>query len=162
MTAARWRPRLAATLNVIADASPAFADEWWIIGSAAAALAGAEIADVRDVDLLLSERDAEALLSRWQDAPKLAVRPSDDFRSAVFARFGHARLPIEVMGGFEMRVRDQWRAVKPLSRIRHGDVYAPSAAEQIVLYQAMNRLKDAARIRALTALAAFKSPPQCQ
>ena len=57
----RWRPRLAETLGLIAAAAPAFTDEWWIIGSAAAALAGADIAEVRDVDLLLSERDATAL-----------------------------------------------------------------------------------------------------
>lgn len=151
MTAVRWRPRLAATLSVIADAAPDFADEWWVIGSAAAALAGAEVADVRDVDLLLSERDAKALLLRWKDAPRHIIEPSEIFRSATFARFGNAPLPIEALGGFEMRVRDQWRAVRPLTRIRHGDMFAPSIAEQIALYEAMNRKKDLARIAALSA-----------
>lgn len=157
MTATRWRPRLAATLTLIAEAAPDFVDEWWIIGSAAAALAGAQVADVRDVDLLLSERDARDLLQRWKDKPTLAVTPSAAFRSAVFARFAHAPLPIEMMGGFEMQVRDQWRAVRPLTRVRHGDLYAPSLAEQVALFEAMGRKKDVARIGALLALAAHNS-----
>lgn len=151
MTAARWRPRLAGALQAIAAEAPAFDDEWWVIGSAAAALAGAEIALVRDVDLLLSERDARALLARWSDRRREPVEPSAQFRSAVFARFTDAPLAIEAFGGFEMRVRAGWRKVAPLTRIARGPVFTPSVAEQIALLEAMARDKDAARLAALRA-----------
>ncbi len=151
MTNARWRPRLAQTLAIIAAAAPAFDDEWWIIGSAAAALAGADIADVRDVDLLLSERDAQALIARWAQMPTEAVAPTDQFRSSAFARYTHTPLAIEAMGGFEMRVRGVWRRVWPLTREAMGGVFTPSVAEQIALLEAMRRDKDKARIAALRA-----------
>ena len=148
---ARWRPRLAATIDLIAAAAPHFRDEWWIIGSAAAALAGADIADVRDVDLLLSEGDATALLARWTHAANAPPDRSDRFRSAVFARFGHGPLAIEAFGGFEMRVRGAWRPVTPLTRVARGTVFTPSIAEQIALLEAMGRDKDSIRIEALRA-----------
>lgn len=147
----RWRPRLAETLALVAAAAGDFSDDWWIIGSAAAALAGADIAEVGDVDLLLSERDARALLARWSAAPKAPPPPSDRFRSAVFARFEHGPLAIEAFGGFEMRVRGRWRAVEPMTRRHVGDVFTPSIAEQIVLLEAMGRDKDRPRIAALAA-----------
>lgn len=151
MTAARWRPRLAETLWIIASAAPEFRDEWWIIGSAAAALAGAEIAEVRDVDVLLSARDARGLLKRWALAPKFAAAASGQFRSAVFARFEQAPLAIEAMGEFEMRVQGEWRRVWPSTREARGGVFTPSVAEQIALLKAMGREKDLPRIEALRA-----------
>lgn len=151
MTNARWRPRLAETLSAIAGAARGFEDEWWIVGSAAAALAGADVADVRDVDLLLSARDAKALLARWSDRPATRIAPNDQFRSEVFAKFTHAPLAIDAMGGFSMRVRGAWREVRPLTREARGGVFTPSVAEQIALLEAMGRDKDRARIAALRA-----------
>ncbi len=151
MTAGRWRPRLADTLDAIAAAAADFQDEWWIIGSAAAALAGAEIVDVRDVDLLLSEDDARNLAARWSKHIEAAPPPSDRFRSAAFARFGHAPLAIEAFGGFEMYVRGSWREIRPLTRLARGAVFTPSVAEQISLLEAMDRDKDRIRIAALRA-----------
>ncbi len=149
MTAARWRPRLAQTLTRIAGIADQFTDDWWIIGSAAAALSGAEIATVNDVDLLLGEADARRLLDLWAgEAPRPAA-PDAQFRSAVFARFEMFPLPIEAFGGFEMRVRGRWRAISPLTRIAQGPVFTPSVAEQIVFLETMDRAKDAPRIAAL-------------
>lgn len=149
MTTARWRPPLAETLSIIAGAAAAFDDEWWIIGSAAAVLAGAEIAEVRDVDLLLSEGDADRLFARWSSRPRSNAARSEQFRSAAFARFEHGPLPIEAMAGFEMRVRGRWRPVWPLTREARAAVFMPSVAEQIAILQAMDREKDRARIEAL-------------
>ncbi|HNR76307.1 MAG TPA: hypothetical protein PKM48_04205 [Parvularculaceae bacterium] len=150
--AARWRPRLAETLEKIAEAAAQFDDEWWVIGSAAAALVGAEILEARDVDLLLSARDARALVKRWADAAATPPAPSDRFRSAVFARFDCAPLPIEAFGGFEMKLRGDWREVRPLTRVAHGKIFTPSIAEQIALLEAMGREKDRPRVEALRAL----------
>jgi len=151
MTNARWRPRLAETLREIASVAPALEGEWWIIGSAAAALAGADILEVRDVDLLLSERDARTLRACWSTKETERVPADDRFRSSVFARFIGAPLPIEAFGGFEMRLRGDWRPVLPLTRERRGAVFTPSIAEQIALLEAMDRDKDRARIAALKA-----------
>jgi hypothetical protein len=152
MNAARWRPRLAQTLALVAEASGGFEDDWWIIGSAAAALSGADLSIVRDVDLLLSEKDARRLLDLWAAAASAGAAPDPKFRSAVFARFEDAPLPIEAFGGFEMLVRDRWRGVIPLTREARGDVFAPSVAEQIALLEAMGREKDNVRIAALRRL----------
>jgi hypothetical protein len=151
MTNARWRPRLAETLAIIEREAAAFNDEWRILGSAAAALVGADVPDVRDVDLLLSARDAGALRARWSAEPTEAVPPSDQFRSEIFARFTHTPLAIEAFGGFSMRVRGRWREIMPLTRVEIGGVFAPSVAEQIALLEAMGRDKDRARIAALKA-----------
>ncbi len=151
MTAARWRPRLAQTLTRIAAVSGQFTDDWWIIGSAAAALSGAEVAIVRDVDLLLSEADARRLLDLWAGKPHKNATPGAQFRSAVFARYEAPPLPIEAFGNFEINIRGQWRAIAPLTREARGAVFTPSVAEQIALLQAMGRPKDDARIAALTA-----------
>ncbi len=152
MSAARWRPRLAETLARIAEVSGAFKDDWWIIGSAAAALSGAAVAVVRDVDLLLSENDARGLLDMWKGAPSRGPAPDPQFRSSVFARFEDAPLLIEAFGGFEMKIRGRWRAVAPLTREAHGGVFTPSIAEQIALLEAMGRDKDGARAAALRRL----------
>lgn len=150
--AARWRPRLAATLEIIAAEAARLTDEWWIIGSAAAALSGAEIADVRDVDLLLGEGDARALLERWASVRNVPTDPDQKFHSAIFARFEHGPLPIEAFGGFEMKIRSRWRKVTPLTRVTRGAVFTPSVAEQIAILEAMDRDKDRLRAAALRAL----------
>jgi hypothetical protein len=152
MTAGRWRPRLAGTIAEIAAISGRFEDDWWIIGSAAAALSGADLGAVGDVDLLLSERDARRLLDLWAGARRSDAAPDVKFRSAVFARFEATPLPVEAFGGFEMKIRGRWRAVLPLTREARGEVFTPSVAEQIALLQAMGRDKDGARIAALKRL----------
>jgi hypothetical protein len=152
MSAARWRPRLAETLARIAGVSGVFADDWWIIGSAAAALSGADVAVVRDVDLLMSEGDARRLLDLWKGAPSRGAAPDPQFRSSVFARFEDAPLPIEAFGGFEMKIRGHWRAVTPLTREARGGVFTPSVAEQVAILEAMSREKDSARAAALRRL----------
>ncbi len=124
----------------------------WIIGSAAAALSGADVAAVRDVDLLMSEHDARRLLDLWQGAPSRGAAPDPQFRSGVFARFENTPLPVEAFGGFEMKIRGHWRPVAPLTREARGGVFTPSVAEQIAILEAMGREKDGARAAALRRL----------
>lgn len=151
MSAARWRPRLAESLSRIAAVSDRFEDDWWIIGSAAAALSGADVSIVRDVDLLLSEKDARRLLDHWNGQPVKGAAPDAQFRSAVFARYEGTPLAIEAFGGFEMNIRGCWRPVAPLTRVAHGEFFTPSVAEQIAILETMDRDKDRARIAALKA-----------
>ena len=144
MTPARWRPRLSRTLLLIAEATEDFRDDWWVIGSAAAALVGAEIVEMRDVDLLVSPDDFDRLAARWPEAV-VAAAPDGKFRSAKFLRHCASALPVEAFAGFEMNIRDRWRAVAPMTREAHGGVFTPSAAEQIALLETMGRDKDRRR-----------------
>ena len=57
-------PSLRHSLAMLAGAVADAADDWWIIGSSAVALHGANVQRVRDVDLLMSANDAERLLRR--------------------------------------------------------------------------------------------------
>lgn len=145
-------PPLAAALDQIADAASDFAEPWWIIGSVAAALAGADVGTIRDVDLLLSPADGAALGDRWRDRRLPDPPASRKFRSGFFARFASPGLPIEAMGDFEIEVAGVWRRVAPATRVLAKRAYIPSADEQIELLAAMGRPKDAPRIRALRAL----------
>lgn len=140
------------TLGEIARAAAYFFDDWWVIGSAAAFVAGAAIENIADIDLLVSERDFQAALGFWRVEEFEGASPSDQFRSKLFARIVHFPAPVELMAGFEIRVADEWRPVRPTTRERRGGVFIPSVAEQIDLLRAIARPKDAARINALCAL----------
>lgn len=151
MSAPRLGPHLTQTIKWIVGEAPLFEDDWWIIGSAAAALSGAEISGIRDVDLLLSERDARGLFERWGRAPQTPA-PDPQFRSTLFERFLHSALPIDAFAGFEIRQAGKWRPVRLQTREQRGGCFTASIAEQIALLQAMGRPKDGERIRALQAL----------
>lgn len=143
---------LAATLEVVADATCGCADDWWLIGSAAMALAGVPALDPPDVDLLVSERDARRLIGGW----KAVVAPpssSDLFRSRIFAKAAVAPMPIEIMAGFEVRTGGGWRQVRPSTRLAVLGVFIPSPAEQVEICRLFGRPKDLARIAALESLA---------
>jgi hypothetical protein len=142
---------LGETLREIARKATEFDDDWWIIGSAAAHLVGADVGEIQDIDLLLSERDALHLLQQWPP-PAPGGGPTDQFRSRVFAHFDHLPLPVEIMAGFELRLAGAWRMIAPKTRMRSGEIFTPSVAEQIELLQMMNRKKDQPRIMALQSL----------
>lgn len=143
---------LAATLEAIAHASRSFEDPWWIFGSVAARLLGADIREIADVDLLLSPADADRLAALWRDHPLAPPpAPSEQFRSAHFRRYLHAPLAVEAVAGFEMREFGKWAPVAFQSRIAADRMFVPDRAEQIALLKRMGRAKDGPRIAALEA-----------
>lgn len=146
------RRDLAATLDVVAAAAGGLADDWWLLGSAAMALVGVPDLSPPDVDLLVSERDAQRLIEAW-NAEVAPPSSSDLFRSKTFAKAGVAPLPIEIMAGFEVRTDDGWRPVRPRTRLAVRSVFVPTAAEQVEICRLFGRPKDLARIGALEALA---------
>ena len=125
-------------------------DPWWVIGSAAAALHGART-PVADIDVLLSVRDAAALLPRLGLAVA-AGRPDDRFRSEVFARWTGAALPIEFMAGLCTREGDAWAPVHLSTRVVVGGVAVPSRRELAALMRRFGRDKDLARAALLDAM----------
>ena len=140
------------SIALVAEAAPLFYDNWVLIGSAAAKLAGADVGRINDIDLLLSKRDIQALENHWADRVILPAIRSEQFRSEVFDRFD-APLPIEAMTGFELRLANgEWTRISPKTRIQHGVMFAPDIEEQIAMLKLMNRPKDTQRIAALMRL----------
>ena len=139
------------TLAELKAAASDFHDDWRVIGSAAARLSGADVGEVRDVDLVLSERDARALAARWTSRLAPPPPPHDHFRSNPFYRFD-GPLTVEAMANFEIRIEDAWRPVEIRTGVLIDGVFVPDVAEQIALLRMMNREKDGPRIKALQAL----------
>jgi hypothetical protein len=142
-------------LREVAALSPSLQDPWWLIGSAAMALAGLEGLDVADIDLLVSERDAAAALSAWLIPPE-PPGGNDRFCSLVYGRRPGA-LVIEVMAGLQVKTPRGWTAVRPQTRRPVGfggaALYIPETPELIAICRLFGRPKDLERARALEALA---------
>jgi len=150
----------AALRGVIADSVPQLhahcRDPWTVIGSAAAALSGAAV-QAADLDLLTSVADAQRLIALWPARLDSSYTPAsaDRFRSC-FARFQFPGMPLEVMGGLELRGEHGWQAVR-VHEIVHVnvagiDVPIPARDEQIHILESFGRPKDFARAELLRAL----------
>jgi hypothetical protein len=137
---------------MVAELCVPAADPWWVISSAAVALHGAPVDKVRDVDLLMSGRDARAALMRIGVQPD-AGHATDLFRSAVFGTWRGPPLPVEIFGDFEFAGPDGWMRIAPRSRepVSIGDhiLFVPSAAELRQMLIGFGRPKDLARARLL-------------
>lgn len=131
-------------------------DPWVVIGSAACALAGADV-EVADLDLLTSTTDAERLIAMWPSRLDTSYVPAgvDRFRSR-FARFLFPGMPLEVMGNLELHDADGWQPVQVNETVHvtvAGVVVAiPSRDELIRILESFGRPKDLARAELLRAL----------
>lgn len=145
-------PELAETLAMVAHAANGAADDWWIIGSAAVALLGGRVGAVKDVDLMMTARDAEAFL-RGVQAPPCGSYPSEMFRSRVFGVWSEPPIPVEVFGGFALRTDGDWRDVALSTRhpvtVSDAEVYVPAVEELARLLHSFGRPKDLERARLL-------------
>jgi hypothetical protein len=145
-----FTPGLERTLVEVARVGSALQDDWWIIGSAAIALTGVNI-EVLDVDLLVSERDAQTLLAGWA-APGTPTSAHDRFR-AVLGTYAATPIPIEVMGRLEVNMDDQWVPVVPTTRIAidrpGGTVYIPDPDDLLALLLMFRRPQDLVRAEML-------------
>ena len=139
---------LAATLVAVSRATVPARDPWWIIGSAAVRLHDVDPGPIGDVDLLMSARDAAALLRARGIAPLPGV-PDDRFRSSVFGRWTVPAMTVEVMGGLATREAEGWRAVRPVTRQAVDwegvTTFVPDRAELVALLRRFGRPKDLAR-----------------
>lgn len=153
-THSSWRGVVAASIPRLREHCR---DPWVIIGSTAAALAGADVT-VADLDVLTSTADARRLIDAWSIWLDRAYRPEggDRFRSH-FARFHFADgMPVEVMGGLELRSVEGWQPVKvdeiTLVHCAGVSVPIPAIAEQIRILENFARSKDLLRAQLLRAL----------
>ena len=138
---------LQSAIDFVSAAMPT-ESEWWIIGSAAVALLGIEVA-VADVDIVASPQVIADVLERiGAEAP--TPRASPLFRSRPFARIERAdMLPVELMGGLEVNGPHGWQPLDITSRqaVRAGasTAYIPSPEEQIAIFHRFGRDKDYVR-----------------
>ena len=146
------RRNLEATLLALAPALGAAQRPWWILGSAAVVLHGADPKEVWDVDVLLDQRDCVAVLSKLGLVPKPGQADAQ-FRSAVFNRWNGANLPVELFAGFCLCEGGVWSEFVPQTRVvaRLGavQVFVPERTELIDLLRRFGRAKDQLRITAL-------------
>jgi hypothetical protein len=150
----------AALREVIADSVPQLhahcRDSWAVIGSAAAAMAGADV-QVADLDLLTSVADAQRLIALWPSRLDRAYTPAaaERFRSC-FGRFQFPGMPLEVMGGLELHGEQGWQVVRVHDIVHVNvagiDVPIPARDEQIHILECFGRPKDLARAKLLRAL----------
>ena len=146
---------LDASLRAVAPVMALAEDHWWIIGSAAVALHGADIDRIRDVDIVLSVADATRILSELGITPNAgAAHP--DFRSTIFATWTAPALAIEFMADFHCRSGDAWLPVLPATRRevsgKGWTVFVPEKEELGAILATFGRPKDSERLRLLTAL----------
>lgn len=127
-----------------------FRDPWWIIGSAALALAGVPDAPPQDIDVLCSAEDAGRLRAAWSAYLDAGHAPQDGarFRSA-FSRFAHLPMPLEAMGGLEVRTDAGWQPLQvredmAIDADGHA-VRVPTLGEQRRILHLFGRDKDLAR-----------------
>ncbi len=134
---------LAAALSQVAAALRPAHDPWWVIGSAAVRLHGVETS-VDDIDLLLSQRDAERLLVTWPGERTVGAA-SERFRSSPFACLHGAAMPIEIMADLQVCAAGVWRPVRPQTRVAKGEVFVPAHAELAAILRSFGRAKDVGR-----------------
>jgi hypothetical protein len=151
---------LETTLHRVAQAMAPARHAWWIITSAACWLHGIDPGEVRDVDVLMDERDHDAVLTGLGLNPE---KGSGDelFRSRCFVRWGATPLPVEFFAGFELREAYGWREITLTTREwrRLGEVELPVQAksELAALLRRFGRPKDLARAELLSPSGPFPS-----
>ncbi len=152
---------LAETLAMVAQAAHGSEDDWWIIGSAAVSLLGGEVGAIKDVDLLMTVRDAEAMLRRV-GASSGGALPDEKFRSEVFGVWREPPIPVEIFGGFALGTNEGWRDVVLSTRqsvtVSGTKVFVPTVEELTRLLHSFGRPKDLERASLLQASCSRNSP----
>jgi hypothetical protein len=142
---------LASLLNIASEIH----DPWWIIGGAATALLTGNITDVHDIDVLLSPADARRLIAILE-LPDGTDGGSSRFRSDVYATWTAPPVPIDLLGGFQVKAGDHWTPVAPKTRqpfqTPAGTVFLPSVEEQVEITKLLGRRRDFERIERLNLL----------
>lgn len=138
------------TLHEAADGLLMLKDDFFIFGSAALSLAGIDIETVNDIDIAVSQRDADTLKETWQKRKKdLPEKESTLFRSDLTC-YDFGPMDIEISGNMEIHTKNGWQPfviydyeVLPIGKLL---VKVPTPEEQKNILLLFGRGKDLERI----------------
>lgn len=144
--------------SVLERASPILQklqDDFFIIGASALTLAGIEIGNTGDIDILSSKRDALYLQQIWTDKRvNDHITECDDLFRSTFARYSFGDMDIEVMGDLEINKNNIWQPLKIqdyfLIDIKYIQLKIPTIGEQIRILELFGREKDREKIALIT------------
>ncbi|HEV7277545.1 MAG TPA: hypothetical protein VGN80_14770 [Devosiaceae bacterium] len=91
------------------------------------------------------------------DLPDKTDGGTERFRSEVYATWMVPSVPIDLLGGFHVKVNGRWTPIRPKTReptvTPVGTVFLPSVEEHIAITRLLGRPRDFQRIRAIRKLA---------
>jgi hypothetical protein len=144
-----------ATLALVAETLADAEDDWWLVGGAAVALQGLDIA-IADIDVMMSRRDVVRFIARLGIAPVEGVA-IDRIRSEIWARWTAPPIAVDLMAGLQVRTGERWTRVAPGTRqaitVDGRTLYVPARPELIDILRLFGRPKDLERAEGLARLA---------
>ena len=144
-----------ATLVLVAETLADAEDDWWLVGGAAVALQGLDIA-IADIDVLMSRRDVVRVIARLGIAPVEGVA-IDRIRSEIWARWTAPPIAVDLMAGLQVRTGERWTRVAPGTRqaitVDGRTLYVPARPELIDILRLFGRPKDLERAEGLARIA---------
>lgn len=147
--------RVHASLSAFLGVSSHLEQPWWIIGGAATALMTSDFSDVHDVDVLLAPQDAQRLIAAL-DLVDGSDGGTGRFKSEVYGTWSAPPLPIDLLGGFQVKVGNKWTPIVPTTRCPcltpAGTVFLPSIDEQMEITKLLGRPRDFVRIDRLKSI----------
>lgn len=111
-------------------------------------LHGSDPGGIADIDVLLSEADAERLLEPRGILP-VTKDPHQLFHSRWFAHWDGTPVPVEFMAGFSLMEDGRWTLIVPQTREAKAGLFVPSRSEMKSLFHRFGRGKDLQRAAAL-------------
>ena len=141
------REKIEKVISIISSDLQTLKDNYFVIGSCALILSGVPIEKTSDLDLLVSDKDAEQLKSVWAYRRRENYEPSNQnlFRSN-FARFDFGELDVEVMGELKVFNSNEWKTlqVKDWIELSVGEckIKVPTLEEQKRILYFLGREKD--------------------
>lgn len=140
--------RIQKSIEIIANDLAQLQDTCYVVGSSALVLAGIELENIDDVDLLTSNRDAAFLKQLWKTNRLDDYSPAhaDKFLSN-FGRFKFGEILIEVMGELKVFHENEWQilsinAWQEVVINEKVSVKIPTLTEQYRIFKLFGREKD--------------------
>jgi len=127
-------------------------DNFYLIGSAALSLSGVKLDKIYDVDILVSDSDADFLRTEWgHRLIKEHITTDDELFSSKFARYKFSLLDIEIMGELKVNKQGIWERLEISAceslTVGNFEIKIPTLDEQKRILQLFGREKDKKRIK---------------
>jgi hypothetical protein len=127
-------------------------DDYFIIGSSALVLSGIKIDNTSDIDILMSNKDADFLKEVWRGKIiKDHITKRDDLFRSNFTRYFFDNLDVEVMGDLEINKDGQWIPLiiqeYTTFTLKDIEIKTPTLQEQKRIYELFGREKDLEKVK---------------